>query len=601
MTRRIALAVVTAAVLCSPALAQEYSFSVPEMELHVTVNPDASVKMEYRIEFDCNQGAHAIDIVDVGLPHANYDISNMSAALDGKPLETSISPSEYVTPGVEVPLFPPIEGGHSGVFEFQCTMPDLVWQDTTRADYASLRITPTWFGSQYVTGETDLSIAIYLPDDLQLDEILYHKKEFTIKAPMAGKKMVAWLFEDTRADHEHMVGVSFPKRVMDRVVHISKLGLLWKWWEESAGARVFVGLVCLVLFGIWFYRVSAGTGSCIFIPLVILLIILWSASAALEALFIPLLIMLWLIVGRVRAARQRSYLPAIASVPGGGIKRGLAVPEAAVILEEPLGRVLTLVIFGLLKKKLVTLANDDPLTVNLVEGYEVPRKERRRLARERGTTIRGFEQPFLEVIAKNPDTPVQDLDLSNAMKNLVQTSAKRMEGFDLERTREYYRSIMAKAWEEARQIGDVSKRTDYVDNNLGWLMLHDDAPVYFSTWERGGYHYSPRWGQSGPVGVGGAAPSGPAVGGRTSLGDVAASFAGWSENVAGRMASTMDPISIGVVDAPSINLSGVDKVGVDFLKSVAESSSSGGGGGGGGCACACAGCACACACAGGGR
>ena len=588
-----------AAVLCSRALAQEYSFAVPEMELHVTVNPDASVKMAYRIEFRCNAGAHAIDFVDVGLPHGDYDTSNMAARIDGESLPGPFNSSEYVEHGVEVPVSPPIQPGRSGVFEFQCTMPDLVWQDTTRADYASLRITPTWFGSQYVTGATDLSIAIYLPDDLQLDEILYHKKEFTIKGPMAGKKMVAWLFENTRVDHEHMVGVSFPKRVMDRVVYISKLGLLWKWWEESAGARVLVGLVCLVLFGIWFYRVSAGTGSCIFVPLVILLIILWAGSAALQALFIPLLIILWLIAGRVRAARKRSYLPAIASVPGGGIKRGLAVPEAAVIMEEPLGRVLTLAIFGLLKKNLVTLTNDDPLTVDLVEGYDVARKERRRVARERGTTIRGFEQPFLAVIREHPDTPVRDLNLSKAMKNLVQSSAKRMAGFDLERTREYYRSIMTKAWEEARQIGDVSERTEYVDNNLGWLMLHDDAPVHFDTWHRGGYHYRPAGGGSGPVAVGGAAPSRPSVGGRTGLGDVAASFAGWSENVTGRLAGTMDPISVGLVDAPSINLAGVDKVGVGFLKSVAESS--GGGGGGGGCACACAGCACACACAGGGR
>lgn len=592
-----------AVALCGPALAQDYSFAVPEMELHVTVNPDASVEMKYRIEFDCNEGAHAIEFVDVGLPHGDYDTANMAAWIDGEALPGPFNSSEYVEHGVEVRVSPQIEPGDSGVFEFQCTMPDLVWQDTTRGDYASLRITPTWFGSSYLTGETDLSITIYLPDDLQLDEILYHKEEFTAKGSMDGKKMVAWLFEDTRVDHEHMVGVSFPKRVMERVVHISKLGLLWKWWEESAGARVLVGLVCLVFFGIWFYRVSAGTGSCIFVPLVILLIILWAASAALQALFIPFLIIAWLIVGRARAARKRSYLPAIASVPGGGIKRGLAVPEAAVIMEEPLGRVLTLAIFGLLKKNLVTLASDDPLTVDLVEGYDVPRKERRRLARERGTTIRGFEQPFLEVMGKYPGTPVQDLDLRKAMKNLVETSAKRMAGFDLERTREYYRSIMAQAWEEARQIGDLSERTEYVDDNLLWLMLDDDAPVYFNTWHRGGYHYRPAWGQSGPVAGGGAAPSRPSVGGRTTLGDVAASFAGWSENVAGRMASTMDPISVGLVDAPSINLSGVDKVGVDFLKSVAESSGSGGGsgGGGGGCACACAGCACACACAGGGR
>ena len=95
----------------------------------------------------------------------------------------------------------------------------------------------------------------------------------------------------------------------------------------------------------------------------------------------------------------------------------------------------------------------------------------------------------------------------------------------------------------------------------------------------------------------------PSVGGKTSFGDVAASFAGWTENTMGNMADAIAPGSLQVKGASGvINLGGVDKVTGDIFKSLATSSGSGGGsGGGGGCACACAGCACACACAGGGR
>jgi hypothetical protein len=91
----------------------------------------------------------------------------------------------------------------------------------------------------------------------------------------------------------------------------------------------------------------------------------------------------------------------------------------------------------------------------------------------------------------------------------------------------------------------------------------------------------------------------PAPGGSTSFGDVAASFAGWTENTFGSMADAISPGAL-QVETPGgglIDLSGADK---GFFKALSESSS-GGGGGGGGCACACAGCACACACAGGGR
>ncbi|MCD6359819.1 MAG: hypothetical protein J7M38_03075, partial [Armatimonadetes bacterium] len=576
-----------------------YSFEVPEMELHVTVNKDASVTMQYAIQFHCNDGADPIDIVDIGLPHANYDISNMSAALDGVG-QSDIRISEYVTPGVEIHLSPTIGPGETALFEFKCTMPDMVYQDTTNKANASLRITPTWFDGSLLTGTTQLSIVIYLPDDLKMEEILYQlNRPFSQKLQVQGHKAVAWFYESTRVDDAHMVGVSFPKRDLDRVVTITNWQLFMRWWTRAGGVRFWVGITLLVLFSILFFRATAGTGFCAYFLILIVLAIMWAGSPTLELLFIPVLILLWILSRYVRAAARRSYLPAIASVPGGEIKRGLAVPEAAVMMEEPLGRVLTFVIFGLLKKRLVVQTSDDPLTVELVEGYDTNRRERRRIARDRGTTIRGFEQDFLDVIAQNPGVPVRDIDFSTPMRRLIRSTAKRLAGFDLERTREYYKSIMDKAWAEAEQIGDLTRRTEYVDDNLGWLLLHDSAPTRFAVWDHSGYNYRPAWTRTS----GGGAPlSMPSTsGGRTTAGDVAASFSGWLENVTGHMASRMDPISIGIKEAPSINLAGMDKVTGDILKAMAESSGGSSGGFGGGCACACAGCACACACAGGGR
>jgi len=595
-TARGTLLVALLAVLAStPVWAQSYSFSVPRMVLGVTPNPDASVTLNYEVKFHCNDGAHPIDVVDMGLPHGGYDISNMKASLNGRAL-TDIRVSTEIDTGVEVHLTPPIQPGETGTFEFEATMPNMVFQDTTNPELASLRITPTWWGSAYVTDTTDLVIAVYLPDTIDLNQVLYQLgREFDEKLQLSGRKAVVWVFEDTRIVKEHMVGCSFPKAWMERVVKQTALGLAWKWWKESTGARMIVGLLMLVVFGIWYFRITGGTGTCLFVPLVIVVPILWAASPALELLGIPVLILLWLLGDRIAAARKRSYLPPIESVPGGQIKRGLTAPEAAVLLERPLGEVLTLVIFGMLKKGLVTMVREDPLTVEVPEQFQTTRGERRKVASALGTVVRGYEQPFLDAIMESPGTPVPELDLSKEMRNLVRVTAERMKGNDLERTKEYYESIVYKAWKEARLIGEVEKRDEYVDNNIGWLMLDPGYPRHFHTWHRSGYSYSPAW--SRPSAPSAPAPTG-ATSGRTSFGDVAASFAGWSENVSGRMAATMDPVRVGLVDGRIMDLSGVDKVGMDFLETMAES---GGGGGGGGCACACAGCACACACAGGGR
>ena len=594
MKHRI-LAVLILALLAAPlAVAQNYSFSVPRMLLEVTPNKDASVLLEYTIEFTCNAGADPVDVVDVGLPHKGYDISNMRASIAGYDA-TDIRKSEYIDCGVEVHLGPyAIQPGQSGEFHFACTMPNLVFQDTTNKDNASLQITPTWWGSQYVTGTTDLYIVIYLPESVELEEALYQKVPFSDKATFKNRKAVIWQMSNTRVDKAHLVGVSFPKRDLDHVVRMTRLMLLWKWWTENGAIRFVWAIIYFVLFGIFFFRLTNGTGISVFIFLLGFGAIVFVFSPFLEAIALPVLIPIWWIAERGRAAKRGSYLPPIASVEAGGIKRGLTVPEAAVIMELPLGKVLALVVFGLLKKGLVREVATDPLAVEVPEQYHGSRSERQKAAREAGTVIHAYEQPFLDVFEQNPGTAIPQLNLQEPMKGLIEKAAERMSGFNLPQTREYYESIVYGAWTEAKAFGDLSKRTDFINDNLLWLMLDDDYDDYFVVWHRGGYHYHPGWSRGGTAGL----PT-PTVttGGRTTTGDVAASFAGWAENVTGRLAGTLDPVSLGTADRGGINLAGVDKVTLDVLESMAESSGRGGGGGG----CACAGCACACACAGGGR
>jgi len=390
------------------------------------------------------------------------------------------------------------------------------------------------------------------------------------------------------------VGVSFPKRDLERVVRMTKLMLVSKWWRESPTIRFFWAIGLFVLFGFIFFRLTGGTGVTVFIFLLGVSAIAFAISPFLEAIALPVLLFIWWVGERSTAGRRRKYLPPIASVEQGGIKRGLTVPEAAIIMELPLGKVLTLVVFGLLKKDIVRQVQAEPLALELVEDYHGSHSERQAAARENGTVIHAYEQPFLDVFEEKPGVPIEDLNVQEPMKGLIEKAAERMSGFNLPQTREYYRSIVHGAWTKAKAIGDLSERTQFVDENFLWLLLDDGYDESFNTWYGGGYHYQPIWTRGG-AGVGLPAPV--TTGGRTTTGDVAASFAGWSENITGRLAGTLDPVSLGTAGRPGIDLSGVDKVTLDVLESMTESSGSGGGGGG----CACAGCACACACAGGGR
>ncbi|MFQ6131805.1 MAG: hypothetical protein ACE5R4_07190 [Armatimonadota bacterium] len=581
--------------------AQQYSFSVPEMLLSVYVNPDASVRMEYDILFACSPGAHAIDVVDVGLPHKGYDISNMSAAVNGVPV-SGITKSTYIDTGVEVPLGgQTIRPGQSGRFTFVCTMPDLVYQDTTREDNASLRITPTWFDASLLQGTTELGVVVYLPQDINPEEVLYHRREFSLRERTENHTVAGWHMPGVRVDREHMVGLSFPKRNMERVVKMTRFGLLMKWWQESPNVRAIYGAVVLILFGIMFFRASRGTGCPIFVILAAALAAAFYFSPVVELLALPAVLLLLYVSETLIKQRRSHYLPAIASVEGGGVKRGLTAPEAGMIRELPLGRLLTMVIFGLLRKGVLQQVSADPLVVKVAPEYAgKTRAERRKVARQLGTVHHGYEQPFIEAIEKNPGRPVAQIDFNEAMKECVKRTAERMNGFDLERTREYYDYQADRAWAEANVIENPELRTRYVDDHLLWMLTDEERYDEFDRWHRTGFYYRPVWTRTeAPTAPAAAAPETP-VGGRTTFTDVAESFAGWTENLTGRLASKLDPGSVSLRDGGIVDLSGVDKVTMEALKSMAESSGSGGGGGGG-CACACAGCACACACAGGGR
>ena len=602
------VAIVLAALLLVPVAtrAQNYLFSVPSVVFQVFVQPDGSARLVYDIEFE-NLGS-TIDIVDIGVPTKDYQLSNFSASIDGLPLD-DIRPSEYVKPGVEVHLDSgSIPSGQSGTLHVEFTMPDMVYQDLTSKDLASLQITPTWFDSQFVSGTTNLEIAVHLPEGISIDELKWQDTPYSQTGIVDDRAVAVWLFNDTSFTGPEKVGISFPKDVMTNIIDQNLLQLTALWYENSSFAQIVTGLVLLVAFSIIFFRITGATG--FFLWLLMCGGIVWfliNRPLAGPLLVIPTVLLAWLAQSRYKKRRMRKYLPAIAQVEGGGIKRGLTAPEAAALLELPLNKVLTLIIFGLLKKGALRQIKASPLTVELAPdfvpaakdaGKSAKAKQRKDAAQTLGVALHTYEQSFLDVIEKHPNKPLKEIDFDAEMKAFLTGVAARMKGFDTSDTVEYYQAIVKRAVEQAKAIEDIGEREKALDKDMEWILMDDQAP---NVWDTPTYHYSPIWirptaGGSGGGGVslGGGGSSTPAP----SFGDVSRGFAGWTENTAGSLAAAISPASLPGGAGGVINLAGVDR---GVSKVLSSSGGSSGGGGGGSCACACAGCACACACAGGGR
>lgn len=604
----LALLLAIVAVLAGPALAQDYYFAVPELRMQVFIEPDGTARLVYDITFANQPNGRSIDVVDIGLPTADYSISNMRASVDGVELY-DIRPSEYVKPGVEVHLAGLwISPGDTGTLHFEATIPHLVFEDVTNRDYASFQITPTWFGDQYVSGTTNVQIAIHLPEGISPEEMLYQNEAFDQRALFEDRAVALWEFPAVRLTGPNLVGVSFPATGISNVQRMTALDLAELWFVGQPTLRLILGLLFMGIFTFIFVRVTGGTGWTLwFIAAAGLVFLFLRWPLSLLVAFLPLAGLLYL-VERKRKSRKLPYMPPIAQVEGGGIKRGLTAPEAAALLELPLNKVLTLVIFGLLKKGVLRQTGEDPFQVEVVREYravqdkanqEQRQQTRKKAAQQAGIVLHTYEHRFLDAIEAMPNTPLHKIEFAAAMDWLLASVARRMKGFDLSDTQEYYQAIVRRAVEQARAIPEVPAREQALDRDMEWILLDDGYPTVFNTPT---YTYRPVWARSGGAG-GVSLPAAPSSGGSRSFtpsfGNVAAGFAGWTENTMGSLAAAISPSSLPSMAGKSsfINLSGVDKATGDVFKALASSGSRSGGGGG----CACAGCACACACAGGGR
>jgi hypothetical protein len=523
------------------AQAQDYGFSMDQNFVSVYIQEDSSVDIVYDMTFTCDPGAHPIDIVDVGLPNDYYDLSSATATIDGQPV-SGIYKSEWLDTGVEVHLGSnQIDPGETGTLHLEINNPHMVYPDTEDEEYASVRFYPHYY-DESAHGTTYLKLSIYFPPGVQPDETRYHDQEFTEADIVGDRPVMIWVIEQARPDRQYQFGVSFPKTYVREVYEPPKVDLI--------GA----------IFGL----IGAVAGASL-----------------------PLLICggfaLWIIVGMVVGARRRStrlmdYMPPLLSVEGMGIKRGLTAVEAGVLLEAPLNKILTMILFGLVKKGAVRVASDKPLRLEKAE--ELPEG------------LHPYESKFMGAIKANGD--LKEKELRDVMTELIKEVNQKMKGFHAKDTIAYYRDIVARAWKQV----EAADTPEIVDENLEWMMADKDfdqkmpetfgeRPIPMPVWWWGAPGPSPTAASRPTPGKAAPLPSGPRA---PSIGQYANTVVTGIEGISNRVVRNVSTFTAGVTK-------------VTHPVPVTKSSGGGwsGGGGGGGCACACACAGCACACAGGGR
>jgi len=526
---------VVVATAAAPAAAQNYYFEVPREVVTVVVNPDSSLDIDYRITFRNTASGDAIDIVDVGFPSDDYDLDSITADIDGHPLY-AIRPSEYIDVGVEVPLSSyAIPSGEAGTLHVHGRNYRMVFEDSADEAYASCVFSPTWFGSEFTTGETHLTMAFVFPPGVTGDQSRWHEDEGGEPTRMFrkdGRVYYVWDWPNASPSTQYYFGVSFPREVVAEV----RTPPRFEWVGD-----LFGGLVAL------------GTQFC----------------GCLVPITIFVLIAVFGVVNKRR--RRMKYLSPRAKVEGVGIKRGLTAPEAALIMERPLNFVLTLVLFGLVKKRALALESQDPLRAK-----KLPLK---------GNGLRPYEQEFLDAVGD--DGSLDEKKLRELLISMIKAVQKKMKGFSHRETVEYYRKIVKTAWRLVEEADTPDVKVEEFTNSLEWTMLDDDFGGRTRTIFVG--HGFPRpywWGGFAPAAgagqTGGASFDMPTLPGANFANAIVTRVEGITNNVVTKVESFTGTVTA-KTNPPPVRTSG------------------GFSGGGSSCACACACAGCACACAGGGR
>jgi hypothetical protein len=549
----------------SVALAYDFRFQVESLNVEFIIEEDGTATIDYDYVF-INNGSDPIDAVDIGMPlGASYSLSDATAEIDGSPVDRIIQ-SPYVA-GIAAE-FPSraIRTGQTGRVHVRIrNVGNVLYPGEQEEDepYVSFQFQPNYFDSDFVSGTTNMTVTLRLPPGLEPHEPTYYnpQKWPGVDEPQAsiddqGRVSYTWQSNEARSDREYIFGGGFPARVVPEVAVITAPPVAGPTSSTDAGELLCCAGFALLFGGIFAFSIYQAT------------------------------------VGAKK--RKLAYLPPKITIEGHGIKRGLTSVEAAVLLEQPIDKIMTMILFSTVKKNAATVLTRDPLKIEV----ERPMPDK----------LHPYEVEFLKAMEETNKKEQRKL-LQDVMVNLIKGVTNKMKGFSRKESVAYYEDIIKRAWEQVEVADTPDVKMEKFDEYMGWTMLDRDfdrrtrdtfgpRPVFVPMW----------WGRYDPVyrssggGLGGggsvsAPTSAPVGGGKVSLPHLPGS------DFAASMVGGIQSFSAGVIgDLTNFTESITNKTNPLPPTSTQRSGWKGGGGGGGrSCACACACAGCACACAGGGR
>jgi hypothetical protein len=511
--------------------AQSLVYSVDHEWAQVFINQDGTIDLTYNITLTVTQGT--LHGYYVGQPKADFT-PGQAADQYGNNLKVvdASSGGDY---RVDVTMNQPLTAGQSVWFLVTTNVAGMISNDTTYPGNYGMQFSPQW-GTQVPID--DVRVQIVLPPGVTTSDVKTTQNYYNGTSTVDGQLAVYWQISAIGPNDQVQLGVSFPAKYMPN-------------YNPSSG-------------GLGDLTVIAAVGGVL-------------------AFIFAIVVVAFLV-------RKNSYASPRVGMETLGVKRGLTAVEASYLLDLKPPKIVTEILYSLLKKRAVWAKETKPaLKLQVLAPYE-------NKTGSAENPLRYYEIDFLQAL--KPDGTLDEEKLARTVMTLRDAVEQKMQGYSRKDTADYYRKIVDQAWTQVEQAGTVDLASNAYDEQLLWLMLDPNQrgrtetvfrerdiqpnPLWFWWWYGYSmYHPHPTYQPN----VGAPAQSGkpPAIPGSEFANNIATAVEGTSNSIV----VNLEKFANAIVPPPKASHEPA-RHGADCVCACAA------------CACACACVSCACACAGGG-
>jgi len=419
--------------------AAERIYHVEREWVKVWMNQNGSIDLFYNITITLDSGDN-INYVLVGQPNGYFTIGE---AFDQYNNSLSTSDASYGSDyKVRVNLASPLKAGETIWFTLITNVAHMIYEDATNPGNVGMCFIPCWWPVKV----SDLRILVVLPlgvnaSMVKTSQVYYNGT--TIEED--GRLGIYWEKQNLSGNEQYPVGVSFPKKYVEN-------------YEPPTPSPPP-------------YQPPKVTPTPSPLPYV-----------APSLFFIAFIFVLGFIAV---VASKKHYLTPVLCMETLGIRRGLTAVEASYLLSLDPTKIVTMILYSLLRKRAVWVEAVKPS----IKLRKMPLLQNQSQRKE---LLRYYETEFLKAIKS--DGTLDELELANVVMNLRNTVEDKMRGYCRRDTTSYYQKIVDKAWNQVEQAGTPELASKIYDEQLLWLLLDPNVKsrtqTVFREWN---FEPSPRW------------------------------------------------------------------------------------------------------------